>query len=173
MKELIVGIIAAIVTPIIISLWNRFIRKKPQLELYAEIKKDKTQGSKEEGFHRCQITYGIVNKGKASAKHAQLSLRVEPYGLDIRWGLTGNGTNGLPRIPSVGEYENYRADADQIMHPNDRIAVTATRFDISGESPNVQDVIIDYLLIAEGTKLIEGSKTIKAKEIIDKVVPKA
>jgi hypothetical protein len=172
MKELVVGVIAAIVIPIIISLWNRFMRKKPRLKLFTEIKEDKTQGSKEEGFHRCQITYGILNKGKAIANHAELSLHVEPYGIDIRWGLTGNGTNGLPRLPTVGKYEIFCADADQVIHPTDKLPVTATRFDIHTGSPDVKDVVIDYQLAAEGIKPVKGTKIIKVKEIIHKILPK-
>jgi hypothetical protein len=172
MNELVVGIIAAIVIPIIISLWQRFFKKKPKLKLFTEIKEDKTQGSKEENYHRCQITYGIINKGTAIAKHAELSLHVEPYEIDIRWGLTGNGTNGLPRLPTVGKYEIFCADADQVIHPNKKLPVTVTRFDIPAGSPDVKDVVIDYQLAAEGIKPVKGTKTIKAKEIIDKVVPK-
>lgn len=170
--EIVVAVIAAIVIPIIITLWNRFVRKKPKLELFTEIKKDKTQGSKEEGYHRCQITYGILNKGKAIANHAELSLHVEPYEIDIRWGLTGDGTNGLPRLPTVGKYEIFCAGADQVIHPNEKLPVTATRFDIQAGSPDVKDVLIDYQLAAEGIKQVKGTKTINAKKIIDKILPK-
>ena len=169
--EILGPVIAAIIAAII-GLWKYFSKKKPKLELYTEVKHDGTTGSKETGFYRCMIIYGIVNSGSAIAKHLQLSLRAEPYGLDVRWGLTGNGGNGLPRIPTVGSYEKFSADADQVIYPNDRLAVTATRFTIPAISPKIENAVIEYVISAEGAKTLKGVQTITVEEIIDKVIPK-
>ena len=72
--------------------------------------------------------------------------------------MTGNGTNGLPGETTVGEYEKFFSDADQVIHPNGRVAVTDTRLDISGESPDVTDVVIKFQLAAKGIKQVRTLK---------------
>jgi hypothetical protein len=170
--EILIGVAIALIAAGIIAFIKRFTKKKPKLALYTEVKNDGLSGSRDTGYYRCKIIYSIVNSGTVTAKHAQLLLRVAPYGIDIRWGLTGNGANGLPRIPTVGSYEKFAADAEQLIYPNDRLPVTATRFDIPRVSPNIKDAVIEYEISAEGAKTVKKKKTITAAELMQGVVPK-
>jgi hypothetical protein len=170
----IVGGTASGITKVIggIALWNRFF-KKPKLELYTEVTQEGATGGKDGRRYICKITYGIVNNGRAIAKHVQLSLRVVHYGVDVEGGLDGNGNHGLPLVPSVDGFIKFASDANSVIHPKGRLPVAATRLWIPGASPNkIKDAVIIYEISAEGAKTVEGEQTITAAEMIKRVVPK-
>jgi len=147
----IVGGTASGITKVIggIALWNRFF-KKPKLELYTEVKLEGSTGGPEGRRYICKITYGIINNGRAIAKHVQLSLCVVHYGVDVGGGLDANGNHGLPRVHSIDGFTKFAADADQVIHPKRRLPVAATRLWIPGASPVIKDAVIIYEISAEG-----------------------
>jgi hypothetical protein len=140
-------------------------RPKPQLSFSVKI----VPAGGSPGKQDFLIILGIENNGRGIAKSPLLCVKVyKPYSIS-RYGIDGNMHYGLnPLANSLrSEYERYGASGDIVLHSGIVHDVTAINFEIDWKkSPSeIQDLVIDYQIAAEGVMLIEGQKVIKGQEI--------
>ena len=144
-------------------------RPKPKLGLHTKVIQ---YGSRFGGMSNVYVVLGIENKGRGTAKAPFLSIKVHsPYGIN-KYGLDGNYNFGLDIIrSSIGSQETkYGASADVVVHPgvvHEVAIVDVKAADIHKSGDEVQDLVVEYKIAAEGTGLIEGRKVVRKRKFLD------
>lgn len=144
-------------------------RPRPKLGLHMKVNQ---YGSRFGGMSNVYVVFGIENKGRGTAKAPFLSIKVNhPYRID-KYGLDGNRNFGLDEVTSItGSHEkNYGSSADIVIHSGVVHEVTIVRVnvaDINKSGDEVQDLIVEYKIAAEGTGLIEGRKAVRKRKLVD------
>jgi len=116
------------------------------------------------------LLLGIKNIGRGTAKSPFLAVKVHhPYKIS-QYGIDGNMNFGLsPLAKSIQpEYDKYGAASDIVIHPRIVHDVTAIelKIDWPSQPSDVQDLIIDYQIAAEGIRLIEAQKIITGSKLL-------
>lgn len=148
-------------------------RKKPKLSLYLDIKRGYSIGGQQGTRFECQIFVGIVNDGRGIAKHVALAIEVDkPRSLKLLSEHIGGGHDFL-RLSRPGSKKTiFSLGADATIHPKSSVTVTLIAFMVSMAQQSVKDVVIDYEIMAEDMRTVEGKRVIKGEDIKEKIVPR-
>ena len=144
-------------------------RPQPKLGLHTKVIQ---YGSRFGGMSNVYVVLGIENKGRGTAKAPFLSVKVHhPYGI-YEFGLDGNGNFGLDKIRSSrGSQETkYGSSAGVVIHSgvvHEATVVNVPAADIHKSGGEVQDLVVEYKIAAEGTGLIEGRKVVRKRKLLD------
>lgn len=135
-------------------------RPKPELGITYTIPRA-AHGS---DYYSLRIVVAIENTGRGTARAPYLAVRVDPPFSVNRYGVDGNGREGLPRLVSrdsgVTRYGGTGAD---VVHPGTCHEVLVVGGDWRPEA--ALDVRFAYDLTAEGTPLASGEVVVPAVEI--------
>jgi len=118
------------------------------------------------------VVLGIKNQGRGAAKAPFLSVKVNhPYEI-YKYGLDGNYNFGLAKVrSSIGSQEKkYGSSADVVIHSgvvHEATVVNVPAADIHKSGGEVQDLVVEYKIAAEGTGLIEGRKVVRKRKLLD------
>lgn len=135
-------------------------RPKPDLRVTYTI----PRASPGSGSYSLRIVIAIENTGRGTARAPYLAVRVDPPFSVNRWGVDGNGKEGLPRLvtrdPAVAR---YGGTGDDVVHPGTYREVLTVGGDWRPEA--ALDVRFTYELTADGIPLATGEVVIPAAEI--------
>jgi|SRR6185503_6949111 len=135
-------------------------RKKPKLILAARV-----TGSRP----NIEIFLGLRNEGRGTAKAPYLAFDCpKPFSLSP-YGLSSSAPSGLPTLPSAGQSLPYRygANSNFVIHPGTVHDVTRLWL---GHPPRKEecprgDLIIEYEVTAEDTKLVRTTAVINLDDV--------
>ncbi|MBC8492881.1 MAG: ATP-binding protein [Chloroflexi bacterium] len=108
-----------------------------------------------------------TGRGGARAPYVAIRVRSTPYQIS-RFGLDGNGNEGLPRlaVPSDSRWKRYGGGGDVVIHPFTEKEVTIVSCQFGADDAAVVDLELDYEVAAEGSRLETGTLAIPAAELI-------
>ena len=143
-------------------------RPKPILTLSTKIEIVNTSSSGRYKKYKLYVILGIENNGRGSAKSPFLSVEVHSPYQDSQIGMDGTMSFGLRALNTslLSKEARYGSSSDVIIHPGVIHDVTAISVEIDVMRPpeDVDPLIIDYQIAAEGIQpivdqvIIEGSK---------------
>jgi hypothetical protein len=141
-------------------------RPKPELALSTRF----VLGSRSGNKCSLDMILGIENKGRGTAKSPFLSVRVHPPYQISEYGIDGNRRFGLRELASSRirpDEKKYGSSADVVIHSGIVHDVTAVklRIDVAQPPSDVSDMVIDYEIAAEGTRLVEDRVVIKGSQL--------
>lgn len=148
-------------------------RRRPDLHLVATVRSDGSISSGGTTRYLAKVLLSIANQGRGSARSPYLSFRLsEPYKVD-RYGIDGNGNEGLPRVSVAGDgrFYAYGANAAAVIHPDTQQEVCAIRAEVYQHGGSPPDLEISYSLTAEDIRLIRRVLTIPGADIAAAVRP--
>ncbi len=139
-------------------------RPKPMLSLSYRIIKGMSQHGHALEFH---IILGLMNDGKGSARAPYLSIYSPVYNV-YRYGLDGNGNEGLPRLTKArdSEWLSYGGSGDTVIHPGENLDVLALSGTFDPGELGFTDITIRYHIAAERMSLKEGTLQLEVNELI-------
>jgi hypothetical protein len=118
---------------------------------------------------KVQAVVGIENSGRGLARFPLLRIRpstpyaVSPYELD------GNGRSGLPVLVRSGSEPNWAAYAggvDSVVHPGTTLDITLVRADVHESMSSFPDLLVEYVLAAEGVLPSIGRQTVSGVQVL-------
>lgn len=148
-------------------------RKKPNLNLFTflETGVDVISGYGE--WRECKVIIGIINDGRGIAKYPYISLKIyPPYELS-HYGLDGNRNVGLPRL-LTGMNDGvikYGGNVNNIIHTGMILEITYVSIKVYKNNLDIKDLIIEYEICAENTKIKKDTKVLCGQDISSKVYP--
>lgn len=118
-------------------------------------------------FH---IILGLTNDGKGSARAPYLSIYSPVYQV-YRFGLDGNGHEGLPRLTSArdSEWLRYGGSGDTVIHPGTNLDVLVLSGTFDPDKSGFTDQTIGYQIAAEGMSLAEGTLQLEVNSLIQAI----
>jgi hypothetical protein len=139
-------------------------RKKPKLLLRKKLLQ--AGGSDILNF---RLLLAIENVGRGVAKSPFLEININlPYKI-ADFGLDGNGSFGLSKLPqSLGSMSHRYGASNIVIHPGVVHDVTAIKFSIplAKEYIQVPDLVLNYRIAAEDMRIVDGTMTITYKDLI-------
>lgn len=145
-------------------------RPQPKLSLSKRIVRGPIISGK---IFEFRIILGIENIGRGMAKSPFLSIRVNSPHKIASSGIDGTGHFGLmPLVRSMGsEGTQYGSSAHEVIHPGTIRDVTCveTKIDKSQSPLKIPDVIIHYMISAEGVRPIEGQESVSVVDLWNSV----
>jgi hypothetical protein len=143
-------------------------RPKPQLSLKTRIIDVSHETGIAPARYQVQIILGIQNEGRGAARAPFLSVAIQPPYSISRYGLDGNGHEGLNRltVSASAREHRYGASADIIIHSDVLHEVTTVIGKFTELLPGPTDLIIDYKIAAEGIQTISGRKIVPTQDIL-------
>jgi hypothetical protein len=139
-------------------------RPSPSLRLIYQIPPAASYGS---GVRMLRIVLAIENTGRGTARAPYLAVRVDaPFSVN-KYGVDGNGHEGLPRLVSrESAFARYGDMADTVIHPGTSREVLALGGDWNPSASPAIDACFSYELAAEGMPLTRGDMVIRADAIL-------
>lgn len=135
-------------------------RPRPELRIKYSI----PRAARGSGHYFLRIMIGIENTGRGTARAPYLAVRVDPPFSVNRYGVDGNGTEGLPRLVAGDpDAARFGGKGDDVVHPGTYRDVLAAGGDWRPDA--ALDVRFTYELAAEGFPLMTGEVVIPAQEI--------
>jgi Putative DNA-binding domain len=131
-------------------------RRGPQLEL--------TVTPRANGM---ELVVGLKNTGRGSARAPYLALACQPPFRRSPFGLDGNRSEGLPKLPTeTPSYPwHYGAHADFVIHPGASLHVAVLTRENNVTPLAVDGVRIAYAIASEGISQIEGQHIVPLSAI--------
>ncbi|GCC51921.1 ATP-binding protein [Chryseotalea sanaruensis] len=147
----------------IVDMFSR--KSKPKLDLkIGKIDSHTWSGDK---LLRYEILFSIINNGNGIAKHPYVALKLSKGYTQSTFGVNGNGQTGLKRISNNQSFDiNYSGGQDIVIFPNSSIDVDK----ISGifqDQKGPTDLIVDYIIYAEGMETKKGRKKISREKLMN------
>jgi hypothetical protein len=150
-------------------------RPVPRLELSARIIQSGSIGGGGSEQYKGLAVLAITNSGRGSAKAPYLALKVSGTYTFARYGIDGNGNEGLPRRTTTDPKRMVFTSYDVVIHPGLTHEVTGIEVSTHvGHKLAITlppDLTIDYELSAENSQLQSGTITILSKDIAKAVLP--
>lgn len=143
-------------------------RSRPRLNLMYRIMRGPGRSGEVLDF---KVILSIYNDGRGTARAPYLSIEVEgPCEID-RFGIDGNGTEGLNRLvsPAGSKRIRYGGMGDICIHPGTTHDVLALRGKFDPDALGFGDLNIDYEITAEGLKLVSKKLLIPVNPLIAEV----
>jgi len=149
-------------------------RARPVLELVTEIS---PRGSVSSGSTKSKkgiVVLSLVNHGRGSALAPFLMLDIESRHHIATGGITGNGHEGLPRLPHAesGSHHEWGGDATRVVHPGTQLDVAGIEVAVvraNGMTQPVRDLDFVYAIAAEGNPIEHFSEHIPGQRILDEL----
>jgi hypothetical protein len=132
-------------------------RKKPKLRLVARVSRV-----------RDEVVLGILNEGRAAAKAPYLLLVVPPPFTLSRYGVDGNGNDGLPKLHHSGNTAlepRFGANSQMVIHPNTVHDVTKIDFRGREEDRPSGQIEITYEVAAEDVAVVRSSVVVNLDDV--------
>lgn len=140
-------------------------RPKPKLRLVYRIIEGGGRRGNILGF---EIIIGVENYGKGLARAPYFSIKTNGPCSISRYGLDGNGTEGLARliISRDSQWVRYGGMGDIVIHPGTELDILALRGKFDPDATGFTHQVIDYQIAAEGIKLINDTMRIDVNILI-------
>ncbi|MGE5943298.1 MAG: hypothetical protein ACM31G_03055, partial [Flavobacteriales bacterium] len=140
------------------------LNRKTVPKLILEIKNEEVElGTR---GYKYESVFCIVNKGKVSANQIQVFLKVNSPFKISNYGIDGNGFKGMKTTPTKTNFTKYYGGSELVIHPETYHEVDKISLNEIGNGLPIDDLIIEYEIIAEGMKLEKGSITRKKEELL-------
>ncbi len=139
-------------------------RPHPKLDVWVDFQRTGSVGSDEMFI----AIFGIENQGRGVAQAPHIGVRVAtPYSIS-KYGIDGNGTDGLPRFPSADPgWVNFGSMADVVVHPRTVRLVFCIRDKWSPKAP--ADMEIEFKLTAVGMPMRIFLWKLRSREIVERL----
>lgn len=143
----------------IVDMFSR--RKSPILGLEIKV----VQGRKNVNDYMYRVLVSITNSGKSLAKLPYLAMNTNHNYRPSDYGLDGNRTCGLKKVPSTTKYRfNYSGGTEIVIYPETTVDIDYLESSVpSGGLP--ASLHIDYLLAAENMENSYGQLKIDSETI--------
>lgn len=140
-------------------------RSAPDISLTATVVCDATMDGGTGGRRRYKgrVVFGLKNTGRGAATAPYVSLTIgEQYSRDT-YGVTGNGEEGLPRVWRSGSPSelSYGGDTTRVIHSGTGIDVCAVVLEFGADGACPRDLVVDFVVAAEGWAARQGRATIQ------------
>lgn len=138
-------------------------RKQPRLKLeYKNIKKGPIRGTN----WRFEFVISLTNEGKVTAKFPYLAFNISDPFYRETYGVDGMGFTGLKPTSDNFNYKHcYRGGSEIVIHPQMTLAIDKMQAEF--EKPfSLNDVTIEYLLMAENMEPIKGKFVVTREELM-------
>lgn len=148
-------------------------RKKPKLRIMLRFVRGGSTNYGTEIIYDMNMIFGIENIGRGMARYPYLTISVnKPYSFS-EYGVDGNGSFGLARLPSKltsGAYK-YGGDVNKIIHPNSILEINSIKGKVSSNDTAVQpDITVDTMILSEGSSAVVERNVIKGSDIRNEVI---
>jgi len=118
-----------------------------------------------------QGIFCVKNIGQVSLKHLVVFIKVQaPFHISD-FGIDGNGNRGMKITPTNELYRKYIGGSELVVHPETSHEVDKIVINEIGLNGNIDDLVIDYKVIAEGMKLVTGQIMKRKDELINQTCP--
>lgn len=134
-------------------------RRRPRLVVTATVR----------GFNeQAAVQIGLRNEGRASAKSAYLAIQCPPPFSRSRWGLDGNGLEGMQNTRSmVGTYSwAYEGGSGWVLHPGVSREILLLHLGLQPKAPPSSDLVVEYAIACDDHPLEESSVVIPLAKLI-------
>jgi hypothetical protein len=152
-------------------------RRKPRLAFHCEFVRAGDSGGGGQTAFKGRLVVGIENSGRGIAKAPYLQLNVSaPYHVD-RYGVDGNGHEGLPRLVHAGPsgLARYGASADTVIHTGVTLEVASIELNAiaysDGRIELPRAIDIEFMIAAEGVAPVHGRYGLSSEELAAKLFP--
>ena len=145
-------------------------RKKPKLSLRTDIIQTGKDSGPSGTFYECGIVVNIENFGRGIAKYISLALKVNsPYTIG-QYGLDSFGRFGINRLGPVGRWQvRFIGNTNIFVHSEAFLEITIIKRKIPEGCTQLEDLEIEYEIMAEDMKAVRDKKIIKGTEILSKI----
>lgn len=145
-------------------------RKKPKLSLRTDIIQTEKESGPRGTFFECGIVVNIENFGRGIAKYISLALKVNsPYTIG-QYGLDSFGRFGINRLGPVGRWQvRFIGNTNIFIHSEAFLEITIIKRKILEGCTQLEDLEIEYEIMAEEMKAVRDKKIIKGTEILSKI----
>ena len=149
----------------IIDMLNR--KTNPKIEV--EIKNENIRKSikNNEDRYTYQGVFCVNNIGQVSLKHLVVFIKVQHPFYIADYGIDGNGNRGMKKIATKDLFTKYIGGSDLVVHPETYHEVDKIVLNEIGLDKSIDDLIIEYKVIAEGMKLFTGTIVKKKDDLIN------
>jgi hypothetical protein len=133
-------------------------RRKPKLRVFYRVV----------GTHRsAEVHLGLRNDGRATARAPFFAFKNEGPLHRSRYGLDGNGTEGMTwlRTAYAGLEWAYAGDMGMAVHPGMAHEVASLTLGIPAQAPPTTDVVVSYAIACEDHPLERGELVIPVAEL--------
>lgn len=151
-------------------------RPVPRIALETRIVQRGTTGGGGGTTYRGLLILSIVNRGRGSARAPYLAVATAPPYAIARYGLDGNGHEGLPRIQTADDRRVIYSSSDIVIHPG--VSYETAAIEIAGranhrnEADMPPDLHVGYELASEGARLQRDEIVISGFEIARALFPR-
>lgn len=153
----------------IIDMLDRKTAPKVTIEINNE--KIFQQVSNGEVRFKYQGVFCVKNIGQVSLKHLVVFIKVQtPFHIS-EFGIDGNGNRGMKITPTNELYTRYIGGSELVVHPETIHEVDKIVINEIGLNGKIDDLVIDYKVIAEGMKLVNGQILKRKDELINQTYP--
>lgn len=149
----------------IVDMFNR--RISPMLQVLFDNPSFRFSGSTREGKqYDFEGIIKIKNSGKAIAKFPALSVKISrPFSIDF-YGIDGNRSCGLERVPSSNSLiTKYTGGQDIVIHPDTELEVDKVSLKNFMGYYTMTELVIEYEVVAENMDLTKGVVKISAEDL--------
>jgi hypothetical protein len=150
-------------------------RKKPNLSLFTVLHDARVSSNGPQGkIYETHVVVGLKNTGRGIAKYIYFALTVNPPYQIYAWGVDRTGEIGLHSLwGPTAHFARYFGDANFVIHPNSNIDITAIVRKFGEHSINIEDLIIDAEIRAEGMMVVHDKRVFSGNDIIRKIASDA
>ena len=150
-------------------------RPIPLLQLKTRMKATGSSGGGGNTRYRSLLVLAIENIGRGSARAPYLAVSVnQPYQI-ARYGIDGNGHEGLPRVMTADQQRVVYTSSDVAIHPGVCYEVAGIELEVGvdneGNIAAAQRLEATCEIAAENARLRTESITLSAEELAKEVLP--
>jgi len=143
-------------------------RKRPELQLITKLSFAGGGSNGGKRYVNVQVTYALENVGRGAAKAPLLALKIKSKHRLSEFGIDGNGNFGLDRLPHArGSLDHlFGGSSVTVVHPGTYREVCAISLTIHQDSPQADDLVVDYLIASEHIRPNSGEHVTHKEEIL-------
>lgn len=143
-------------------------RRRPELKLNTKLTFAGGGSSGGKKYVNVQVTYALENVGRGAAKAPLLALKIKSKHWLSQSGIDGNGNFGLDRLPHArGSLDHlFGGSSVTVIHPGTFREVCAISLRIDQDSPQAEDLVVDYLIASEDIRASSGEHVTNKEEIL-------
>lgn len=148
----------------IIDMFNR--TTAPDLKVAIKFETINKVNDRQGVRYKYKGTFCVTNIGQVSIKFLVVFLKVHSPFRIADYGLDGNRNRGMKMTPTKEHFKKYEAGSELVIHPETDLEVDSITLNEIGSSDIIQDLVIEYKIIAEGMKMKIGTISKTKDELI-------
>jgi hypothetical protein len=143
-------------------------RKRSELQLITKLRLAGGGSTHGKNYINVQITYALENIGRGAARAPLLALRVKSRHRLFEFGIDGHGNFGLDWLPHAPGSLDYLFGGSSVtvIHPGTYREICAVRVRVDQESPQADDLVVDYTIASEDVEAKSGKHVTSKSEVL-------